>query len=94
MRPGRFALHQDRSELHGLTLVVDTDGPEIYIGRCDDVTDREVILLDVDVHREGEEGRSKEEYVERAARVGTWKKHDQLVLPRSRVTSIRKLGEI
>jgi hypothetical protein len=86
--------HPDRSELHGLTLVVDTDGPEIYIGRCDDVTDSEVILLDVDVHRAGDGGRTKQEYVERAAQVGVWKKHDMLVLPRSRVVDIRRLGEI
>lgn len=94
MTSDRFAPHQDRSELHGITLVVDTDGPEVYVGRCDDVTDREVILLDADVHRDGDEGRSKQQYVERAARLGTWKKHDLLVLPRSRVTSIRKLGDI
>jgi hypothetical protein len=90
----RFAPHQDRSELHGYTLVVDTDGAEIYIGRCDDVTEREVILLDVDVHRDGDDGRSKEQYVERAAQVGAWKKHDMMVLPRGRVTSIRKLGDL
>jgi len=89
-----FALHRDRSEHHGMTLVVDTDGPEIYIGRCDDVTDQEVILMDVDVHRDGDGGRSKGQYVERAAQVGVWKKHDMFVLPRSRVTSIRRLGEI
>jgi len=89
-----FAPHRDRSEHHGMTLVVDTDGPEIYIGRCDDVTDQEVILMDVDVHRDGDGGRSKGQYVERAAQVGVWKKHDMFVLPRSRVTSIRRLGEI
>jgi hypothetical protein len=89
-----FVPHQDRSELHGYTLVVDTDGPEIYIGRCDDVTEREVILLDVDVHKDGEGDRSKEEYVQRAAQVGAWKKHDMMVLPRGRVVSIRKLGDL
>ena len=94
MTAARFAPHQDRSELHGYTLVVDTDGPEIYIGRCDDVTDSEVILLDVDVHSDGDEGRSKAEYVERSAQMGFWKKHDMMVLPRGRVTSIRKLGDL
>ena len=53
-----------------------------------------VILLDVDVHRDGENGRSKEEYVQRAAQFGVWKKHQHLVLDRQRVTSIRRLGEI
>lgn len=86
--------HQGKSELHGITVVVDTDGPEIFVGRCDDMDDEKVILLDVDVHRDGDEGRSKEAYVERAALYGVFKKHEHLVLDRRRVTSVRRLGEI
>lgn len=86
--------HADRHQLHGITLVVDTDGPEVYIGRCDDITEREVILLDVDVHRDGDDGRSKEDYVRRAAQVGVWTKHAMVSLPRSRVASIRRLGDV
>ncbi len=86
--------HQNKSELHGITVAVDTDGPEIYVGRCDDMDDHRVVLLDVDVHRDGEGGRSKDEYLERAARFGVWKKHDRLVLDRRRVTSVRRLGEL
>lgn len=86
--------HQNKSELHGITVVVDTDGPEIFIGRCDDMDGERVILLDVDVHRDGDGGRSKEQYVAKAAQLGTWKKHDQLVIDRARVTTVRRLGEI
>ena len=85
--------HQDRSALHGITVVVDTEGPEVYVGRCDDLDDERVILLDVDSHRDGDGGHSKEDYVRRAARFGVWKKHARLVLPRSAVTSVRPLGE-
>ena len=35
--------HQGKSELHGITVVVDTTGPEIFVGRCDDMDDRGVI---------------------------------------------------
>ena len=86
--------HQNKSELHGITVVVDTAGAEIYIGRCDDMDDEKVILNDVDVHRDGDNGRSKEEYVQKAAQFGTWKKHDQLVLDRTQVTTVRRLGEV
>ncbi len=86
--------HPERHELHGITVVVDTSGPEIFVGRCDDLDDHQVILLDVDVHEDGDDGRSKEEYVERAARFGVWKKFDRLVVPRSRVVSVRRLGEL
>ncbi len=86
--------HQNKSELHGITVVVDTDGPEIFVGRCDDMDDEKVILLDVDVHRDGDGGKSKTEYVQKAAQFGIWKKHDHLVVDRARVTSVRRLGEI
>jgi hypothetical protein len=86
--------HQGKSELHGITVVVDTAGPEIYVGRCDDMDDDKVILLDADVHRDGDGGRSKDDYLVAAARYGVWKRHARLVLPRQRVTSVRRLGEL
>jgi hypothetical protein len=86
--------HQNRSELHGITVVVDTTGPEIVIGRCDDEDDRGIILNDADIHRDGEGGRSKEDYVKRAAQFGIWKKYDRLMIPREKVASVRRLGEI
>ena len=86
--------HQGKSELHGITVVVDTTGPEIFVGRCDDEDERGIFLHDADVHREGENGRSKEEYVRRAAQLGVWKKYDRLLVPRDRIASVRRLGEV
>ncbi|HVR98605.1 MAG TPA: hypothetical protein VMW27_18460 [Thermoanaerobaculia bacterium] len=86
--------HQGKSELHGITVVVDTTGPEVFVGRCDDMDDRGILLNDVDVHQDGEGGRSKEEYVRRAAMLGVWKKHDRLFIPSDRIASVRRLGEI
>lgn len=86
--------HQNKSDLHGITVVVDTTGPEIFVGRCDDMDDRGIFLHDVDVHRDGENGRSKDDYVKRAAMLGVWKKHDMLLIPRERISSVRPLGEV
>jgi hypothetical protein len=86
--------HQGKSELHGITVVVDTTGPEIFVGRCDDEDERGIVLDDADFHRDGEGGRSKEDYVQRAARFGVWKKYDRLVVPRERIASVRRLGEL
>ena len=83
-----------RSELHGITIVVDTDGPEVYVGRCDDVLESEVILVDADVHREDEDGLSKAAYLTRAAQYGVWKKLARISIPRDRVLSIRRLAEV
>jgi hypothetical protein len=86
--------HDDKHELHGITVVVDTDGDEIFVGRCDDMDAQRLILLDADLHRDGEDGESKEEWVRKAARVGVWPRHRRLVLPRERVTTVRRLGEV
>lgn len=84
--------HHDKSELHGITVVVDTNGPKVYVGRCDDMDDEKVILLDVDIHEDGQNGRSKQQYVERAAKFGVWKKHERVIVPRAEVASVRRLG--
>jgi hypothetical protein len=86
--------HQGKSHLDGITVVVDTTGDEIWVGRCDDEDDRRVILLDADVHTDGEGGKSKDEWVARAAQFGVWAKHRHVVLPREEVESITRLGEV
>lgn len=86
--------HSNKHELHGITVVVDTDGPEVFVGRCDDMDDDKVILLDVDVHQDGDGGRSKADYISSAALYGVFKKHQRLVVDRRRVTMVRRLGEI
>lgn len=85
--------HQGRGELHGITVVVDTVGPEIYVGRCDEVKPEGVVLLDGDVHRDGDGGKSKSEWVTAASRFGVWKKFDRRVVPAERVASVRRLGD-
>jgi hypothetical protein len=86
--------HHDKHQLHGITVVVDTDGPEVWVGRCDDMDDERLILLDADAHRDGDDGRSKDDWVARAAQYGVWARHRRVVLPRERVTSVRPLGEL
>ncbi len=85
--------HEGKSELHGVTVVVDTAGPKVYIGRCWDMDDREVVLVDADEHEDGRDGRSKAEFIREAARVGVWPRHPRVTLPRSDVASVRPLGE-
>lgn len=86
--------HDDKHELHGITVVVDTVGDEIYIGRCDDIDDKGILLVDVDVHKEGDGGRSKEEYVQRASQFGVWSRHQRVLVPGQTVVSVRRLGDL
>ena len=84
--------HHDRGELHGITIVVETATGDLYVGRCDEIDEDRVILLDADVHRPGEDELSRDDYLERAERFGVWKKFHRLALPRASVTSVWRLG--
>jgi len=86
--------HDGKSELHGITVVVETSGPVVFVGRCDDEDEHEVILLDADRHEDGENGQSTAQYLRAAAKFGVWKKHDRVRIPREQVTGIRRLGEL
>lgn len=85
--------HQNKHALHGITVVVDTRGEDVLIGRCDDMDEEKIILLDVDVHTDGEGGVSKQAYIERAVKLGAWKKHDQVVVSLADVASVKPLGQ-
>ena len=84
--------HQDKSELHGITVVVETASGDLYVGRCDDEDSRTVILLDADIHRPTDE-MSREQYLDRAFKFGVWNRFPRLELERAMVTEIRRLGD-
>jgi hypothetical protein len=84
--------HQGKSELHGITVVVETEGGDLYVGRCDDEDERSVILLDADMHRPTDEV-SREDYLDKAVRFGVWNRLPRVEVERSGVISIRRLGE-
>ena len=86
--------HQGKGELHGITVVVDTPGATAYIGRCDTVTDEGAYLLDVDVYEAQPGDPSKEAWIRRASKVGQWKKHDQVFVPRDQIASIQRLADV
>jgi hypothetical protein len=91
--------HHDKGDLHGITVVVDTPGPQVFVGRCDTITPAGVILLDADVHDASAPGPkgppvSKADYLKRIAAWGFFKRHDRLVVPHAEVVSVQPLGEL
>jgi hypothetical protein len=57
-----------------------------------------VVLLQGDVHAQGEPGRSgkvvsREAFLEHAARFGVWPTFERFVVPAEAVTSVRRLGD-
>ena len=84
--------HDTADPLHGITVVAET-GDTVYVGRCHLRENGQIVLLDVDQHDEGEDGKSNGEYLDRAARFGVWKKHERLVLAADEVSSLTPLSD-
>ncbi len=53
-----------------------------------------IVLVDADAHEDGRAGRSKAEFIQRAASFGVWAKIERLSLPLSEVASVTPLGAI
>jgi len=86
--------HSDKGELHGMTVVVETTGPRVYVGRCDEETPEGIILRDGDHHDEGEGGKTNTDYLQFAAKFGVFKKYDRTVVPRAEIASVKRLGDL
>lgn len=85
--------HDDKGALHGITVFAQA-GDTVYVGRCDTLDDQRLVLHDADVHVEGQDGRTVDQYLQRTARFGIWKKHDTLVVPVTGLGPVRPLGDL
>jgi hypothetical protein len=90
--PGHV-FHPGHSELHGITVVVETSGPLTYVGRYDSEDEQGVHMLDVGVH-DHTSGGSRDEYVRKSAKFGIRSDHKHLVIPAGQVVRITKLGSL
>jgi hypothetical protein len=86
--------HADRHALHGVTVVLETNGPATYVGRFDLEDERGVHLLNVGVHDGGGEAGSRDDYVRRSARFGVQVDRKHVVVPKDTVARITPLAEV
>jgi hypothetical protein len=78
--------------LHGFTVVVETTGPYVYIGRYHSENADELLLMDADA-REIPEPAERAAHVAKSARYGVFKNADQVRVPKALVSSVRRLVE-
>ena len=88
--------HQNKGELHGITVIVDTTAPRSsWAGATTWTTAASSSTTPTSIAT-ATSGRSKEDYVTRVAQLGFWKKHDHLMIPqrqdRLRAAARRDLG--
>ncbi len=79
--------------LHGLTVVVDTGGPKLYLGRYDFEDPGGIVLRDVEI-RPVNAGETKAAILARSAKYGIFKNADRVEIPRAEIVSVRTLSEI
>ncbi len=85
--------HQGKHDLHGITVLIETDSGELWVGRCDDIVGGEVRLRDADVLARGGEEPARADWLERARRHGVWPRHRRVALAEASVLSLRPLGQ-
>ena len=79
-------------ELHGMTVVLETAGPRVYVGRFDQALGTDYLIHDADVFEEGKgEPATKAEYLAKASAWGVWARHKDCLVPTAEVTGIRRL---
>jgi len=84
--------HPGHSELHGITVVVETAGA-LWVGRFHEVTPKGILLHDAGRHEDGA-GESREEFLRKVLKFGIWQTHQNALIPEAEVVRISKLGEL
>ena len=89
--------HDTKDPLHGITVVAEV-GRSVYVGRCHERDAENLLLIGVDIHKEvdngrGEDGRTNQEFLERAAKFGIWSTHERVALKTSDVVNLIPLKD-
>jgi hypothetical protein len=86
--------HPGHHELHGITVVLETNGSRTYVGRFDSQDQRGVVMHDVGVYDASVGTSSREEYLSRAAKFGIRAEHKHLLVPGDQVVRITRFTDI
>lgn len=81
-------------EFVGQTVVVDVDGPVVYLGRLAAISADFLLMEDVDVHNLGDSATSRERYVIEAKKLGIRPNRKQAQVRLARVVGISRLEDV
>lgn len=85
--------HPGHSELHGVTVVVETTGDALYIGRYHEETSAGVLLHGVAEHQLSASGPTRRDFVEKTLKFGVRAEREHVVVPSQEVRLITRLLE-
>jgi hypothetical protein len=89
----RMMLHENREELHGITVVMTGASGKTYLGRFHETTPRGIAMRDVGVHDPAASEHDRATWIERASRFGIAVEHKLLVVPTEEVGPMVRFGE-
>ncbi len=76
------------------SVVIDTDGPIVYLGKLVDVTESALVLIEADVHDCREGHASKEAYLAEALEQGVTVNRRRVVVLRRIIMSVSRVEDI
>jgi len=82
------------AELIGKTVVVDVDGPVIYLGRLAAAGAEFLTLEDADIHHLDDSGTSRERYIIEARKLGVGANRKRLEVRLARVVSVSRIEDV
>ncbi|MGE3172146.1 MAG: hypothetical protein AB7O97_05920 [Planctomycetota bacterium] len=85
--------HPDHHDLHGFTIAADT-GTALYVGRCHDMDEAQIRMVDVGVHEYGADRAARRAHLEQVVRWGHFAEHARLVLQRADVVWLETIGRL
>ena len=81
-------------DLVGQVVVVDTDGPVVYLGRLVESGEGFLLLEDVDVHNVGDSTTSRERYIIEAKKLGVRANRKRARVSLERVVGVSRLEDV
>ena len=78
----------------GAEVVLDTDGPFLYIGKLEAVEGGAAVLVEVDVHDTRDSPSTREVYIHETKRYGVRANRERVEVRLDRVTSFSRLGDV
>ena len=81
-------------EFVGRMVVMDTQGPLIYIGTLEKATDAFFVLTDADVHDTNDSRASKDLYVVETRELGVRVNRKRVVVMRAQIASISLIDDV
>jgi len=86
--------HPGHHALHGVTVLLETKGRVVYVGRFDTEDESGIHLVDVAVHEPEGSGPTREEFVRRTLKFGVRVDRKHTLVPSAEVASINPLSDV